>query len=378
VSTVKFNIEHPAAYLPSELTHKLRDVAAKAEEQRTLHVSQLNMIYEQRWFNLYVPKELGGLELAIPDILKIEECLAWSDASTAWVVTLCSGAAWFVGFLDQEVAKKVFADDQVCFAGSGMTTGTASLTKDGYEINGYWKYASGALHATVFTANCLIQKDGAQVYHDDGTPVVRSFLLWRNEVTIHRTWNSMGMVATGSHSFEIRNLTVPENRSFIIDWKHAVIRKMIFRYPFLQLAETTLAVNISGMTVKFLDVCGEFFDHKMMHKTSSTATTDFHHALNQAKIRMSEYRRQFYEAVEGTWQTCNKGVDFSQAELKRVSEVSHILAHESRQLVNDLYPFCGLTASDTRQEINRVWRNIHTASQHALFTSRPLNNLTVL
>jgi hypothetical protein len=38
----------------------------------------------------------------------------------------------------------------------------------------------------------------------------------------------------------------------------------------------------------------------------------------------------------------------------------------SRHAVDALYPYCGLVAASADSAINRVWRDFHTASQHAL------------
>jgi hypothetical protein len=38
----------------------------------------------------------------------------------------------------------------------------------------------------------------------------------------------------------------------------------------------------------------------------------------------------------------------------------------SRRAVDALYPYCGLYAAREDSPINRVWRDFHTASQHAL------------
>src|SRR5687768_4836528 len=210
-------IAHPASHLDLESLSRLRNNAFEAENKGELHEAQLNEIYLHNWFKMFMPKSMGGLGYSLPEVLRTEEALAWADGSTAWVVTLCSGAGWFVGFLNPEVAREVFADDNVCFAGSGAITGTANRTNDFYELSGYWKYATGAHHATVFTVNCIVKENGQPLYNEDKTPLVYSFLLKRNEVTIHDTWHCMGMVATGSHAIEVKSLRVPLNRSFIID-----------------------------------------------------------------------------------------------------------------------------------------------------------------
>ena len=52
--------------------------------------------------------------------------------------------------------------------------------------------------------------------------------------------------------------------------------------------------------------------------------------------------------------------------LDEISNKSRTLAKLARQVVDDLYPYCGLVAASADTEINRVWRNLHTASQHRL------------
>ncbi len=355
-------IEHPSHWLDKGVLDVIRDRALEAELLKHLHPDQLDVIQQQRWLKMFVPKKFGGLELSIPEILRTEESLAWTDGSTAWVVTLCAGAAWFIGFLDQQLAQEVFSDDLVFFAGSGAITGSAEIIPEGYLLNGNWKYASGSLHATVFTSNCVIRKNGKPLLLPNGSPVIRAFLMKKDEVIIHKTWNSMGMIATGSHSFEVKNLIVPPNRSFEIDAKNAVINNPIYHYPFLQLAETTLAVNLSGLAIRFLDLCEEMAMQKVNGKANRLTKS-----LRQAEAKLGESRKEFYDAVNLSWKSCERKKTIPKTELKEVSKASQALAKVSIQLVDQLYPFCGLTAADTQQEINRVWRNIHTASQHSLF-----------
>ena len=360
-------IEPPSEFIDKSQASILRDVAFEAELRKNLHDTQLALIYQQNLFNMYVPKELGGLELSLPEILRKQEGLSWADGSTSWVVTLCSGAAWFIGFLDPAMINEVAESDRVCFAGSGAVTGTATKISDGYEINGYWKYATGSLNATLFTVNCHIKEDGVQLYNTDGSPVVYAFLLKRNEVIVHNTWNGMGMVATGSHAFQVRQVRVPLNRSFIIDAAHAKLQHVIFKYPFLQLAETTLAVNLSGMACRFLDLCSGLLSNKVKN---SLHTPDLLRLLTDSEARLNDVRISFYSYSDAAWDALVSESRIPDSMLAEVSHASYKLAHCSREMVNELYPYCGLAAADTRNEINRVWRNIHTAGQHSLFNVR--------
>jgi hypothetical protein len=360
---MKQNIAHPAAFLDTALTDSIRKRALEAERTGQLHSDQLRIIYEQQWFKMFMPKEFGGSALSFPDILRTEECLSWADGSTAWVVTLCSGAGWFIGFLSAEIAAEIFNNTNVCIAGSGAVTGTATVTDDGFELHGSWKYASGSLHATAFTVNCYIKKGDQQVNNINGTPMVRSFILRKDEVKITPTWNSMGMKATGSHSFEVDHLQVPLNRCFVIQPDHTTLKQSIYQFPFLQLAETTLAVNLSGMATRFMDLCEIIFQEK--EKTRSMESQK--RKLKAAQLKLNEWRKIFYLKVTISWEVLSSGSPIPDALLKELSGVSHALVLHTRMSVNELYPLCGLEAADTENEINRVWRNFQTAGQHALF-----------
>lgn len=361
-------IHHPSDIIAKEITDQIRDAAGEAEALKDLHPTQLKLIYQEGWLSMFVPQLYGGLGWSLPRVLEVEESLSWADASTAWVVTLSSGAGWFTGFLPPPLVAKITANEKMCFAGSGAATGTANQTEEGYEINGHWKYASGSLHATVFTANCVLHSGGLPQFNADGTPVVRAFLFFRNEVILQRHWDSMGMVATGSHSFEVKNLRVPAERCFSLDVADAVVKDPVFRYPFLQLAETTLSVNLSGMAMRFLDLCEILFARKT--KSPGFQGPELNRYLANARDEMHKQRSAFYAIVRRSWTLCEEGAGIPSDILHAVSDESYSLAHRSRQIVDSIYPYCGLTAASTGHEMNRIWRNLHTASQHTLFNTR--------
>lgn len=342
------SVPHPSTFIPKEISDNIRSLSAEAEASGQLHPEALNIIYEQNWFNLFVPTEHGGLGLLLPDGLHIQEALAWTDGSVGWTVTLCSGANYFIGFLEPEVAKEIFNDSHVCLAGSGHPSGIARKTKDGYEITGRWKYATGAPHATLFTAVCIIEEEAGKQE--------QAFWFHKDEVMIHKDWNTTGMIATASHSFEVKDLTVPSNRLFIIDPSYAVLPHPIYQYPFLQFAEATLAVNITGMAMCFIDLAKEITEQKKRYENK---TTEAEHTLNNA-------RSLFYEVIHTSWDQLTGNKSIQQELLNKVSDTSRSLAATARQQVNELYQYCGLIAATPSSAINRVWRNLHTASLHPL------------
>ncbi len=351
---------YPASVLSPEITNTIRKDCLKAEEQGRLTPEQLALIYREKWFHLFVPKEYGGLALSLPEAVRLEERIARADGSVGWVVTLCAGAAMFIGYFSEELANEIFVDPYVCLAGSGQATGTAKIIHEGFEINGSWPYASGAPDATHFTANCKIEPGGQ----------IQSFIFKKEEVTLQPNWKYLGLNATAGYSFSVKNLIIPANRTFIIDPVNARLSHPVYRYPFLQLAETTIAANISGMCLSFFDLAKQLLTQRQHTNSRSEGVKNKGLQLITSGLAEIDMLRQiFYTTLDASWSSHVATNEIPSLELNAVSRASMNLARQSRNLVNALYPFCGIYAARTDTMINQVWRNINTASQHTLLVA---------
>lgn len=364
------NQPHPSTLLKPEWVSIIREHTFAAEEAGMLQPQQLELIYEQQWFKLLAPKAYGGLEADLPEQIRLEEALSWADGSLGWVVTLCAGAGWFGGFMDPAAAHEIYANPKVCLAGSGASTGVAEITANGYLLSGHWKYASGVKHATHFTANCLIQQNGQSVLNEDGSPLVLPFVIDSHYADLVPAWKYVGMMGTGSHAFNMNKVPAPVSRCFKIEPEAAIINTPLYRYPFLQLAEATLAANLSGMAMHFIDLCGPVFEQKLVESRRMTEAhrVTLMEALKEVQENLQGIRNQFYEAVDASWQAGLTNEAIPAKALKAVSITSRLLAHAARESVDQLYPYCGLQAASPDTEINQVWRDLHTAGQHSLLT----------
>ncbi len=355
---------HPSAFLSAGIADILRSKSAEAEVNRDLHPDQLALIYSQQWFRMLLPEghSLSSPKtppLSLPQLVRLEEGISWADGSVGWTVTLCSGAGWFAGFFPPADFTDIFSDQQLCLAGSGSPSGEAHIIPGGYRVSGRWDYASGALHATAFTANCVILENGKKVLTDDGLPLVRPFLFRKEEVFVDRNWNTIGLIATGSHAFEVSNAEMPADRCFDITPGRAKDSHPIYRYPFLQLAEATLAANLSGMGIHFLDCATSFFDQRIgLGRVPAEAAREMKTVLEEAGNIIQTKRAEFYKTLDHSWER--------QTDFGAVGQSSRALVTTVRNMVDKLYPYGGLGAARPDMEINRVWRDLHTASQHNL------------
>jgi alkylation response protein AidB-like acyl-CoA dehydrogenase len=360
---------HVAAQVLSQRdARRIARFAAAADAGGFLHPVQQALIHHRGWLRFLAPQAAGGAEVALPAMVRLEEQLASVDGSLAWVVTLCAGAGWFAGFLPPALAKEIVGTKRVCAAGSGAPTGYADIEGDGYRLSGKWDYASGAPMGTHFTLNAIIRERGHAVLDDAGVPRIRAFIVPASEVQVVPSWHSVGLRASASHSYRIDGRWVAAAHSFLIDAAHASAAGPLYRFPFYSLAFVTLAANLAGMAGHFLRLAQPSIARRRQPLTGLPLleAPGVAARLHGAVADLEAARTHFYGLLDSAWEQVAGGAALDSAETAALQQASLALVAVARQGVDEVYPYCGLYAASAQSDINRVWRDFHTATQHTL------------
>lgn len=345
----------------------IKDNQQASVHAKTLVEPQLRLIYSNNWFNMWVPRLFGGLELELKDGLDLLEELAYWDGSFAWTVTLCAGANMFAGYLNKDLAEEVFSNSKVCFGGSGRVGGKAVWDGTHYTLTGFWRFATGAPHLSHFTLNSLIY-DGDQPRVDsEGNPVFFSFLVPRDHVLIHYDWDSFGLSSTASHSFSLENVRLDAKHAFQINPDHRVQEVTLYNIPFLPFAELTLLVNYMGMYRRYLDLVEKFFferskDEKWLLNYGNT----YFKKVDKLRLTFVSDKRKIDELAVLLWDVSAQNLPIEKVLLDDIASTARKIVKMIREEVVDLFPLVGIAASQNGHEVNTVFRNIFTATQHSL------------
>src|SRR5690606_14770505 len=240
----------------------IKDGQAPSIARKSLVDNQLQMIYDNNWFNIWVPTSYGGKGMSLIEGVSLLEELAYWDGGRGWTVTLCAGANMFAGYIDPPLAQQVFSNPKVCFGGSGRVGGKAVWDGQKYILSGLWQFATGAPHLSHFTLNCHVYEGDVQRVGEDGEPLVYSFFLPREYVLIHYDWDTFGLECTASHSFSLDQVQVDARCSFQIKPEKRYSDAPLYSLPFMPFAEVTLLANYMGMYRRFLDLVEKYFVHK--------------------------------------------------------------------------------------------------------------------
>lgn len=361
---------HPQSLLDAESIRLIREHTFTTEQAGSLPAPVLELIYSRRWFQLMVPQSCGGLELSLPEAVRWFEALAWADANVGWCVNLGAGANMFAGYFDQQTASAIFSDPHTCCAGSGAVSGKATRTEGGYRLTGRWKYASGANHATHFTANAWLLDTEGQMIMEEGQPVFRSFIIPAAEILNHRNWNAFGLKATSSNDFEARDVFVPDAHVFNLQQASAFAAGPMYRFPFAQLAVVDMACMLTGIALHFMELYAALaHDKKPLHGDQVLEENPVARSLyEQASGTFLEGRMAMYRSLQELWDIYAAGQTADESALKAFDVTARTAAKRAGELIHTLYPLCGMSILDPESELNKVWRDAMTASQHYLLS----------
>ncbi len=361
-------------YFSEEEIACIEKEALEAEGKGSLTQPMLSILREKELLYLFVPQVYGGAQLNLPEALKWLEAASWLDGSLGWTLTLGAGAGLFGAFMEPDFAKSVLLDKKAFLSGSGFPGGKAEITGDGYRINGKWKYASGIEHATLVTATCYLTKEG-RIQYENGEPVMKAMSLFPDEVDWKPQWKSYGLKATGSYNFEVKDVHIPAKRSFIISPFKSTVKDPLYRYPFEPFAQCTLGISLIGMAERFLNESSNLIEEKDK-KGQLNFSDHAYYQLADALAQFDEARNALCKRVKISWQELKANHETIPKLTIKVSQQSRRSCEQALKSVQQVYPFLGMEVINPESDLNRFWRDLHTASQHMLLTpttSSPVN-----
>jgi alkylation response protein AidB-like acyl-CoA dehydrogenase len=189
---------------------------AEMDRRREVTPEVVEGLVEADMLRLLLPRSLGGQELHLIEYARTIEALGYADASVAWFINQSNvSSATSAAAMPHDTALEVFGKPNVGLAwGARHSRSKAIKVPGGYRLTGTWSFASGGRHTTWLGAHSAVQ-------NPDGTPLVvhkgrqddRSFVFLRSEAKIIDDWQVLGLRGTGSDSYSVEDLFVPDERA---------------------------------------------------------------------------------------------------------------------------------------------------------------------
>ena len=346
--------------LSEDLSKIIRSTSTEIEQTGTLPDDLLQVAYEEKLFKLFLPKELGGRALSLPEAAQVFQDTSYEDGSFGWLTTIGSGGNLFLENMTGTQAIELYTPQNAVIAGSGYATGEAHAERDGYLVSGEWRYCSGAPYASMFTANTIIWRDGQE------TDEMRACIFMPDQVEIVEDWNAIGLKGTGSHTIRVKDAFVPHDRTFSVVETQNSLGLPVHSFPFVQFSQVSFAAVCLGLGARFLEEAHTLAEHAKSRwnaeKISSTVRL-----LEEQQKRFNEAEQLFHTAVSRRWDMHLNG-KLEDHELDQLSAVCMESSDIATDCAVQLFRRLGMQAVLESSSVNRAFRDLWTAGQHGFLT----------
>ena len=355
----------------------LRDVIRvggdEAQALRRCPSSVIEALIDAGLFRFTIPRDLGGEDASVGQTIEVLEAISAIDASVGWNVMLGSEInAMAAGGMARELAKEVYVHNPrviMCGGGGpGTLPSRAVAQPDGsYRVWGQATFISGCHNATwCFMIAPVFEDDRVKIVN--GAPVVKLWMLHRDEWEIHDTWDVSGLRGSGSHDVSTTGGVVPARFAGVdLVSLPALHDNPVFRIPVpLRLAYNKAAVAI-GVARGALDAFVELANTKtpMLSSTLLRDRPIAHFRMGEGEANLRAARAFLFEAMGQVEEELRNGREAPSATATQIARLACThAANASMHVVDSIHNAAGTSAIRMDSPLERKLRDAHGCATH--------------
>lgn len=351
-----------------ELVPFVRARADRAEAERRMPAETDRAFRETGLYRALQPAEFGGLELRYGVHTELAAEIARGCPSSAWVlgVTICH--AFIFGMFPPQAQAEFWGGDPGATLATSFFADRASAVRerDGFRLDGRWKYSSGVDHAQGIILMAAVTPPGG------GAPEPYFLFAPREAYRIEDTWHAAGLIGTGSNDVLLDGLFIPAHRALpVLETATgatpggAYHRGYLYRLPLFAIFGYTLIGTALGAVRGAL----EALTAEMVDRASVTRVKL--REQQSVQLRVAEAQAE----LDAAWALLRADRDgFTAAGLAgelpdaalRVRYRLHLgyAAKLCVQATERLYPLVGAQGMAANHPLQRAARDVHAVAQH--------------
>jgi indole-3-acetate monooxygenase len=350
------------------LAPTVRAARDEAEQLRQTPPALAAEITRAGIYQMYLPRSVGGPQTPPLTAFRVVEALSRVDGSVGWCAMIATAISMSVGRLPAEVGRELAGTPaDYRGAGSARPGGRAWEVAGGYRVKGRWNFASGIQNARWLYCTCIMMDGDNPVLTAAGAPLLRALWVPRESVTIVDTWQVMGMRGTGSQDFTVDDVFVPARRSCLSEAPPVETGPLYNQRAWYVHLWTPSAGNALGIARGAIDSLAE-----IAATEASTMSTNLLRDRPMVQTRIAEaeaivnaVRAYVFDAVGRLWDALCAGETPSDQMIAQGRLALVHGMHEAVRAVDKVFHAAGTNAIYTRLPLERAFRDVHVAVQHA-------------
>ncbi|WP_213773805.1 acyl-CoA dehydrogenase family protein [Bradyrhizobium sp. dw_78] len=339
--------------------------ADEIERTRRLTPPVVSALIENGLYKALLPQSAGGAEAPLEIFMQMLEEVAKADASTAWCLGQCSVCAMTAAYLDQETAREIFAAPDGILAW-GAIAGEVHAVPGGYRANGRWDFASGSRQAKWLGAHVqVVEADGSRRRKPDGAPEIRTILFPISSATMYDVWDVIGLKGTGTDSYSVDNLFVPERFAALRD-EPAAVRENgpLYQLPTHIVFAMGFASVSLGVARATLDAAIELARGKASVGIKAMRENNAVQGLiGRIEGDLRAAHAYLFATAAQVWGDLTRTGTYTEKDRVMLRLASTWTIHQSAAVVDAAYHMAGATAVFHANKFERRFRDMHAIAQ---------------
>jgi alkylation response protein AidB-like acyl-CoA dehydrogenase len=269
----------------------------------------------------------------------------------------------------REVAREIWIDTpRSVVSNTPGATAKAVAVPGGFRVTGRQPFSTGCKHASWVAAHATVIEDG-EVRQRNGRPEARYCLLPVTQVELLDTWNTRGMRGTGTHTFDVKDVFVPEERTVFPYGAAIVSPGPRYKIPLtlgFGAGDGMVALGLARSCLNaFYELAGSKAPRLMQGLLRDQPITQF--TAGQAEAALRSGREFLLAAARDIWNEATSS-DAPTLSLDQRMNVRLAATHAIRlasQIVDSVYQACGATVVFDGHLIQHHFLDMHVITQHS-------------
>ena len=344
--------------------------AEKTDSLRRLADENVRALKDAGLCRLMVPARCGGHQTSVRTYIDVMAELGRGCGSTSWVASLINVCAWLASLFPERAQADIWgANPDAWIAGSLAPNGETVPVDGGWRVSGRWPWASGSMHAQWAACGIHMNNERGEMTN------LGLSLMPIEDLIVEDTWFMAGMKGTGSNTIVAKNVFVPEHRflpypqAFGGTYRTEHTDEVVYRAAFVPITVLILAPSQLGVAQSALEHAIAKSKTRGITHTNFAKQADsagFQMQIAEAAMKIDTAFLHARRAAEDLDRHAQENRLMDVTARARVRMDTALAAKYCRDAVEILVQAHGTSSLADSNRMQRLWRDVHTASHHAI------------
>jgi indole-3-acetate monooxygenase len=363
----------PLVRAAAALQPAIRDHLDEINREQRLPKALVEKFHAAGFYNMTIPRELGGLQVDPLTYLRVVELLAEAAGSVGW--NLCNNSiAQLVtlGLPDEGVQELYAQRPDTPIAGTAvMGGGRAVPVEGGYRVTGRWPFGTGCQEASWMLGSFQIFDGDRPRRSPDGNSSHWRGIFKRSEAQIvDGSWDVAGLRATGSFDWTVEDIFLPERRTMVhagipLDNQWSRWSGISYALPAQAWVGPHHSAVITGICRAGINAMIELAGAKTPRGRSERLCDNpqVQDAIGRADSILNAGRAYRTAMVTEVWNTVAAGEETTLEQRARCRMAAANAADSARTAMDLVYRQGGSTSYKRESRLAECWRDLHVVGQ---------------